>query len=48
MIFHIEIIVDHGKIASKTKAHRRIPQMLSFFNKPRENSIEQQMESNKG
>ena len=45
-IFHAEIVVDNGKIATETKAYQKIPEILSFVNKAGEDMMKQEIEAN--
>jgi hypothetical protein len=45
-IFHAEIVVDNGKVASETKAYKKIPQILSFVDKNGEDKMKQEIEAN--
>lgn len=45
-IFHAEIVVDNDKVATETKAYRKIPQILSFGNENGEDYMKQEIEAN--
>lgn len=45
-IFHAEIVVDNEKVAAETKAHEKIPQILSFVDKHGTDNMKQDIENN--
>ena len=45
-IFHAEIVVDNGKVATETKAYQKIPEILSFVNETGEDMMKQEIETN--
>jgi hypothetical protein len=45
-MFHAEIVVDNEKVASETKAYKKIPEILSFVNEEGEDTMKIEIESN--
>ena len=45
-IFHAEIVVDNDRVASETKAYKKIPQILSFVDEQGGDQMKQEIESN--
>ncbi|WP_141384627.1 conjugal transfer protein MobC, partial [Flavobacterium flevense] len=45
-IFHSEIVVDNEKVASETKAYKKIPEILSFIDKNGEDKMKTEIEAN--
>lgn len=45
-IFHAEIVVDNDKVASETKAYKKIPQILSFTDEDGNDNMKQVIEAN--
>lgn len=45
-IFHAEIVVDNDKVASETKAYKKMPQILSFTDEDGNDNMKQVIEAN--
>ncbi|WP_431609210.1 conjugal transfer protein MobC [Chryseobacterium sp. 'Rf worker isolate 10'] len=45
-IFHGEIVVDNNKVAAETKSYQRIPQINSFLNENREDTMPMEIQEN--
>lgn len=45
-IFHSEIVVNNEKVASETKAYKKIPEILSFVNEDGEDKMKTEIEAN--
>lgn len=45
-IFHAEVVVDNEKVAVETKAHKKIPQILSFADENGKDTMKQQIGDN--
>lgn len=45
-MFHAEIVVDNERVASETKAYKKIPDILSFVNEEGEDTMRMEIESN--
>lgn len=45
-IFHSEIVVDNKKVATETKAYKKIPEILSFIDDTGEDKIKAEIETN--
>ncbi|MEL1240374.1 conjugal transfer protein MobC [Flavobacterium flavipallidum] len=45
-IFHAEIVVDNNKVASETKAYKKIPEVLSFVDENGEDKMKTEIEAN--
>ncbi|SKA32975.1 TraM recognition site of TraD and TraG [Chitinophaga eiseniae] len=45
-IFHSEIVVDNDKVASETKAYKKIPQILSFTGADGQDTMKQDIDTN--
>ncbi|MGM8361905.1 conjugal transfer protein MobC [Flavobacterium sp. ARAG 55.4] len=45
-IFHSEIVVDNSKVATETKAYKRIPEVISFVDEHGEDNMKVEIEAN--
>ncbi|MDV4116271.1 conjugal transfer protein MobC [Elizabethkingia anophelis] len=45
-IFHAEIVIDNEKVATETKAYKKIPQILSFTDENGVDNMKQEIEAN--